>query len=397
MENFKSIVRSVLAGVFLGLFLAAIFAVGFFLRDVLDQQHEVQARVSYTLLDEVQELLDRVYLREQPSESARQYAAIKGMLTTLEDRNTFFIDPPVAASEADVLAGTYGGIGVSISRNETGEVVLYPFDDSPAIAAGIQTGMVLLEVNGVALMLSVPQDQIDQMLRGEVKDNNGVSLKVRDLAGEEQLFFVPFAVINVPSMMWRVLIEDTRIGYIQLYRFTNRTPEELLQAVSELNDEDIAALVLDVRDNGGGLLQESVDVAGEFIDEGAIAYDVSKADETVYDTPQGGNALDIPLAILVNGNTASAAEILAGAIQDTKRGLVIGQQTYGKGSIQQIYVLSDGSSLHVTFAEWLTPNRRSIDGIGITPDITMIPDPNGRDVELGEAIRELQKQLDEGN
>lgn len=391
--------RSILLGLLLGMGIALIFTAGFFFREIAGLPTRVSASASeadsYALLDEVQALLDRHFVRQQPEISVRQYAAVRGMLTSLEDPYTFFIDPPVAASESDVLAGTYGGIGVQIQRSEAGELVLFPFDDSPALTAGIESGDILRAINGQPVDVTLPQDSIDQMLRGEVRDGNGVEVTVDKMdSGEAYTTFVPFAVINVPSIVWRVLQEEPQIGYVQIMRFTSRTPEELTTAVDGLRDEEIRALVLDLRGNTGGLLQESITVADEFISSGVIVYERDNHGEEAHNATGGGVAVDLPLAVLVNDRTASGAELVAGAIQDSGRGLLIGGTTYGKGTVQQIFPLSDGSSLHVTSSEWFTPNHQPLDQAGLHPDISVEPDPNGLDVDLGEAIRQLQTQLD---
>jgi len=388
--------RSLLLGVGLGLGLALVFLAGFVFRDVISPAPVVFASsgTSYPLLDEVQALIDAHYLRSQPDFSQRQYAAVRGMLGTLDDRYTFFIDPPVAASESDVLAGTYGGIGVQIQRNEAGELALYPFVESPAEKQGIENGDILRAINGVPLDPAQSQDAIDQLLRGEVKADSGVEITVfKPSTGEEFTTFILFDVINVPSVVWRVLAEDERLGYVQVLRFTARTPEELGEAFADLRNSNIVALVLDLRNNTGGLLQESIDVADEFIDSGVIVYERDNEHEQTFNANAGGGWVEFPLIVLVNNLTASGAELVAGAIRDSGRGILIGQTTYGKGTVQQIFSLSDQSSLHITSAEWFTPSRQPLDSIGLTPDVAMIPDPNGRDVELGEAIRRLQEDL----
>lgn len=391
--------RSIFFGALAGVGLAVIFFAGFFLRDVVGWTRGLNAPVcigvtGYPLLDEVQSIIDNHYLRSLPDPAVRQYAAVRGMLSALNDRYTFFIDPPVARSEADVLAGTYGGIGVLLKRGESGDFELYPFPDGPALRAGIADGDKLVRVNGTPLTMAEQQDAVDQMLRGEVRDGSGVEITVlQALTGDPLTVFIPFEVINVPSVLWRVLADDTRIGYVQILRFTNRTPDELRTALTDLRAANVLALILDLRNNSGGLLQESIDVASQFIADGAIIHQVDRAGSTTFDATPGGLATDLPLMVLVNGNTASAAELVAGAIQDRQRGQLIGQRTYGKGTVQQIFPLSDGSSIHVTSAEWLTPARRALEGVGLDPDIPMIPDQNGRDVELGEAIRRLQQLL----
>ena len=395
----REIGRSILIGSLIGLGIAVVFAAGFLTRDLLGGPLRVAAQAGaatedYPLLMEVQGLIDQHFLRQQPPFEERQAAAVRGMLSTLADRYTFLVDPPVARSESDVLAGAYGGIGVQLQRNEAGEIYMYPFDDSPAALAGIKTGDILLAVNGIVIDLSMQQDQIDQTLRGEVKPGNGVEITFRSGDDEEVTTFIAFDVINVPSVIWRVLAEDSRVGYVHVLRFTARTPDELRNALDDLQQAEIAALVLDLRDNSGGLLAESVAVADEFVDIGELAFERSRTDLEGFPGSAGGAALGYPLAVIVNHGTASGAELLAGAIQDYARGILIGQETYGKGTIQQIYPLSDQSSLHVTAAEWLTPDQRALEGAGLTPDIAMIPDANGRDVEMGEALRYLVSKVD---
>ncbi len=394
----KNYLRSLITGGLIGVGLAMVFVAGFIIRDIFDTHSVFSAtqpqlmESGYPLLDEVQNLIDQHYLRQQPDYQTRQYAAIRGMLNSLGDRNTFFIDPPVAQSESQVLAGTYGGVGVLLQRNEAGQFVMYPFPESSALSAGIVDGDILKSVNGREIVLSDSPDAIDQLLRGEVKDNNGVDLIV--IRGDKELaFFVPFAVVNVPSVQWRVLDEDNRIGYILIIRFTARTPSEIQQALEDLTEANIESLVLDLRNNGGGLLQEAIDVAGIFLGDTVILIEVSKSEEREFYPNSLPTQSDLPMMVLVNGRTASAAELVAGAIQDESRGVLVGQKTFGKGTIQQIFRLSDTSSVHITAAEWLTPHRNVIEGVGLTPDIEMIPDENGRDVELGEAIRYLQNNI----
>ena len=154
----------------------------------------------------------------------------------------------------------------------------------------------------------------------------------------------------------------------------------------------MAALVLDLRDNTGGLLQELVDVANAFIGSGPLAFEVNRQGEQEFTAQPDQKVTDLPLVVLVNGRTASGAELVAGAIRDDQRGLLIGQKTFGKGTVQQIFPLSDQSSLHVTAAEWLTPDHHALDGVGLEPDVAMIPDEQGRDVELGEAVRQIERE-----
>lgn len=384
-----TIARGILTGIVLGV----VFLVGFFMRDRVPATAQEETAAAFPLLNEVQNLLEANYLRDIPSDQEMEYAAIRGYLGELNDPYTFFIDPPVAQSESDVLAGQYGGIGVQVKINEQGLFLLYPFRDGPALAAGIEDGDILLAVDDVPIQAGERLDVIDRMLRGEVGAERGVTVTVQKPEDDQTRdYFIEFAVVTVPSVVWRPLAEEPSFGYIQIIRFTSRTPDELREALTDLGSQGVIALVLDLRNNAGGLLQESVEVASEFLDSGTVFYERTSAGETETIASQGGSGLEKPLVVLVNSGTASAAELVAGAIRDRERGILIGQQTYGKGSVQLIFRLSDGSSIHITSAEWLTPAKTPLDGSGLAPDISMIPADDGRDVELGEAVRYLSAE-----
>jgi carboxyl-terminal processing protease len=233
-------------------------------------------------------------------------------------------------------------------------------------------------------------DSVDQLLRGEVKPGSGVTLTLQR-GGDTLDVFVEFAVIEVPSVVWRMLTDD--VGYLQVLRFSARTPDELDEAAQQLRGAGARGLVLDMRDNPGGLLQESIEVADAFVEEGVLVYERNAAGERGFDSTTGGVLEDLPLRVLVNGRTASGAEIVAGAIRDSGRGLLVGERTFGKGTVQQILPLSDSSSLHVTSSEWLTPARRPLDQVGLEPDIPVAPDSSGTDNQLTAAIEAVQVEL----
>lgn len=389
-SQFREYGRSIALGALVGIGLAVVFAAGFFLRDLLEIPRLVSEPTQYPLLSEVKSLAERFYLRSVPDATEEQYAVIRGYLEALGDPNTYFVPPAVAQSESDVLAGTYGGAGVQVQRPlENDRYLLFPLADSPAERAGVENGDMLLQVNGKDVTISMQQDAVDQLMRGEVKEGNGVELTLQKLDGDVLTLFVPFEVINVPSVFWRVLQDTPDIGYLQILRFTNRTPDEVAQALQELQASEIQAIVIDLRGNSGGLLQESLDVADEFISEGPIAFELRRNGEQAYTATEGGLFVDNPVAVLINEGTASAAELLAGALKDAKRGPLIGQKTFGKGTIQQIYGLSDQSSVHITAAEWITPARTVIDGQGLQPDIVIELNSGGIDAELAAAVNQL--------
>ena len=390
--------QSIAFGLIFGMLLAISFILGFISYDLfVDVSHiqqisrDSKENNNYPILQEVHYLLNEVYLRPLPDATTLEYGAIYGMIATLEDDVTYFIEPPVARSESQALAGTYGGIGVLVNRSESGDFVLFPFADGPASHAGVRDNDIILSVNTIEITSDFSVDEIDQLLRGEVNDENGVSISVSNLDDNViRNYFVPFRVINVPSVTSRLTVEDSTIAYVQIHKFTSRTPEELNEQLSQLQDNEISALILDLRDNSGGLLIESIEVADMFIDDGVILTQKSRDSTEVFDAKSGSILPNTPIAIIINEKTASAAELVAGALRDNGIGILFGQKTFGKGTVQQIFPLSDGSSIHITSAEWLLPSNQSLSTSGLEPDFSIIPDESDRDVEFAEAVRYLQ-------
>jgi carboxyl-terminal processing protease len=344
---------------------------------------------------EAWELIEADFFGPLPSETERVYGAIRGLLTEVGDPYTVFVEPVPHKFDQEKLRGSYGGIGVDLSRNDKGYVVLTPIRGSPASRAGIEEGDILVAVDDLTITADMDASQdVTALLRGE--PGTDVVLLVRR-RGQEIEFVVTREVIDTPSVHWRLLAEETPpLAYVEITSFTDRTPSELAEALTELLDRDGATgLVLDLRNNGGGLLHSSIDVVDQFLDGGIVLYEVKRGSvEKSFSAEPGGNAVDVPLVVLVNNGTASASEIVAGAIQDRDRGILVGQTTYGKGSVQLIFDLSDGASLHLTSAQWLTPNRHQLEGVGLTPDVSVKDDePGGVDMVLDEATDILRSGL----
>ena len=371
--------------------LLSIFQTG--LRNIKNPYNYVEVD-EFSLYWEVWHRVEEQFYGEIPDEPASTYGAIKGALGTLNDPYTLFIEPEPAAQEKAQLEGQFGGIGAFVSRDEEGRVILEPMRDQPAEEAGLEANDILVAVDGAPILPEMTTDEIVLMIRGEV--GTEVVLTVEREGSDSPLdITIERAIIETPSAHWRVLEEEPAVGYIQLTAFTERSNKELDQAFEELIDQGAQSFILDLRNNGGGLLDAAVDVTSQFIREGVVVREDRKNEgERVYDVTGGGKALDQSLVVLTNGGTASASEIVAGALQDYDRATLIGEKTFGKGSVQLIYELSDDSRLHVTVAKWFTPNGNAIDGIGLQPDIE-VPvteeDRNeGRDPQLERAISFLQ-------
>jgi|YNPNPStandDraft_1061719.scaffolds.fasta_scaffold03638_9 carboxyl-terminal processing protease len=365
-----------------------LFAMGFAAHRLMQKNEERAARQSLAPFWQAWEILDRYYNGELPSAQERTYGAIRGALATLNDPYTIFVEPPQGEIERDQLSGTYGGIGVDLWRDDAGNTLLFPYPDSPAAAAGVQSGDQLLAVDGQSV-LTATLDSINALLHGEV--GTAVTLTLSRPPTPPFDLTITRAEINLPSVTYRLLEGTPPVGYLHITTFTERTPEETEAALHSLTAAGATVWVLDLRDNGGGLIQSASAVADLFLDSDQVMfYQVRQRDEeTAFRAHPGGPGTEGRLAILVNGSTASAAEIVAGALQAHGRGPLIGEPTFGKGSVQMIFPLSDGSSLHVTAAVWLLPDRQPVSPEGLTPDLPVAAG-GGTDPQLEQARQYLE-------
>jgi carboxyl-terminal processing protease len=342
---------------------------------------------------EVWERVEEHFYGKVPSPTERTYGAIHESLLLLDDPYTVFVEPQPRELERDTMRGAFGGIGVVLWRNVDGQIILSPLPGSPAERGGIRDGDVLVAVDGEKITDDTTEDDVRAWLHGEV--DTSVTLTISRPPTPPLDFTITRSEIQVPSVIWRVLDQAPDIGYVQIDSFTERTGDELAAAIQGLlHEEQVSSLLLDLRDNSGGLVEASISTASQFLHDGDVLIEQYRdRRERAFQVEEQGAAFDVPLAILVNAGTASASEIVAGALQDHARGPLIGESTFGKGSVQLIYDLSDGSSLHVTTAIWLTPNRNQIEGHGLTPDIYVASDHNPlHDEQLDRAIDYLEIQ-----
>lgn len=369
------------------------FAAGFFANDLLAMRNAAAYSDDLGVFWEAWRLIEDNFIGELPTDQARTYGAIRGSLEQLEDPYTVFVEPAARDAERDSLRGSFGGIGAYITRPEDGgDVLLEPIPGNPAEAAGMLPGDILLGVDGTAVTPEMTVEAIIDMIKGEKGTTVVLTVLHPDTTEPVDLTIVRDDIL-IPSVTYR-LLEEAPIGLIQLTRFSGESANEVSAAIEDLQSQGAEALVLDLRHNGGGLLNAAVDIADMFLDDGVVLYQQSRDEgERVFTATSETLAPETPLVILVDGGTASASEILAGALQDRERATVIGGKTFGKGSVQLVYELSDGSSVHVTSARWFTPDRNQIDGQGLTPDIevevTQEAIDNGRDEILARAIAYL--------
>ncbi|HET6514468.1 MAG TPA: S41 family peptidase [Thermodesulfovibrionales bacterium] len=297
------------------------------------------------------------------------YGAVKGMLSSLDPHSGFM--PPDAYKEMQVdTKGEFGGIGIQIGIKDNLLTVIAPIDDTPAYRAGIKAGDKIVKINDQSTRDMALHDAVSKM-RGP----KGTTVKIsvmREGWKEPQDFTIERDIIKVKSVKSKVLEEG--IGYVKITQFQEQTANDLATALGKLNEEKINSLILDLRNNPGGLLNSSVDVTSQFLPaEKLVVYIKDRAGEkTEYKTGSRYVSYDkLTMIVLVNQGSASASEIVSGALKDWHRAVIMGVQTFGKGSVQSVIPLSDGSGLRLTTARYYTPSGTSIQSTGITPDITV--------------------------
>ncbi|MGB9661761.1 MAG: S41 family peptidase [Moorellaceae bacterium] len=329
--------------------------------------------------------------------------AIKGMVEALDDPYSSFLPPQVYRRLEEHVQGSYGGVGLLITMEEKEKrpVVVSPFKGTPAQRAGIKSGDYILAIDqrdtagmdletAASLMQGEPGTTVElTVLRPGEKEPRRITL-LRE-------------TIKIPSVDGQMLAGYPGMGYINLSMFNEQTGRDLGRLLEELRAQGLKGLVLDLRNNPGGSLQAAVEVASYFVPKGPVVYIVDQKRSEALEA--NGKNLKIPLVVLVNQGSASAAEIVAGAIQDTGSGVLVGETTFGKGVVQTIFPLSGGAAVKLTTHKYLTPAKRDIDKTGITPDyqvklnpqveqevLAHSPDPE-RDTQLKKALEILQQQI----
>lgn len=317
------------------------------------------------------------------------YGALSGLIKSLDDPYSVFLDPQETTEFKNELSGSFEGVGMEIGIKNGLLTVISPLEGSPAEQAGLKSGDIILKIDD--------EDTSEMSLDMAVSNIRGpqgteVVLTIMEKNGENlRDVTIVRNVIVVQSVTWEI-IEDN-LAYIKIVHFNNDTHKDFEKIANEILLSDIDGIILDLRGNPGGYLDTAVDIAGEFVDNKLILTEDFGDEVREYVSEPGAKLQDYELAVLVNFGSASASEILAGAMQDYSRGTIIGEQTFGKGSVQDYEQFSDGSSLKLTVAKWLTPNGHNIDDQGITPDIEveLTEDDYNNDVDpqLNAAIKLL--------
>lgn len=339
------------------------------------------------LLKEAQRLLARYYISDLPDQLTLERGMIHGMVGKLGDPYTIYLEPAEHELQTDDLTGEYAGIGAYLSQGEDRRIHLIPFEDGPAAKAGVLEGDILIAVDYEFIEQDASLESIQAMVRGPVGTTVTLILAPRSPADDSLIFDVVRETFAIPSVTGYTLPDQPDIGVILITLFSEKTPEEVERTYQNLIDRGAEYFVLDLRGNVGGLLDSAINVARFFLPDGMVLIEERRSGtEEHYIVKSPGVASDMPLAVLVNENTASAAEVLAAALQENERAPVIGTRTYGKGSIQLVLELNDGSSLHVTSSRWQTPKGNMIDGHGLQPDLPVSVDDGDIDAHMQTAI-----------
>jgi carboxyl-terminal processing protease len=298
------------------------------------------------------------------------YGAINGLITALGDEgHTRFLTPEEMTHQEQAISGKFYGIGAHVGVKDGLPVIVAPFEGSPADEAGVKAGDIILEVNSEDVT-TLPLNEVVERIRGE--EGTEVTIAIfRPDANESLEFTIVRAEINIPAATW-AMIPDTEVALIRLNQFSANLKDEVVKAVEEAKAAGAKQLVVDVRNNPGGLLEQAIEVTSQFLKEGnVLLQEDAQGNREAFAVKPNGVATDLPMVVLINRGSASAAEIFSGAIQDQERGMIIGETTFGTGTVLRPFELDDGSGLLLGTSQWLTPKGRLIRKHGIEPDLAV--------------------------
>jgi carboxyl-terminal processing protease len=345
-------------------------------------------------LAEVWEILGRDHIdREQLDPAGVSDGAIRGMVQSLDDPYASFLDAEQFGVESQDFQGFFEGIGAQVAMRDGQVVIIAPMPGTPAQRAGIRPGDIILGIDGestanISLLEAVSK------IRGE--KGTTVELLVMHLdTGEPVTMVVERGVIPLNSVSFAML--DGGVGHLRISNFAENTNDEVAAALREFKDSSGVGLVVDLRNNPGGLLRAVVDVASQFLDDGLILYEIdSRGKRTNWEVKSGGDGRGFPMVVLINQFSASASEVLSGALMDHDRAVLVGTTSFGKGSVNTLRPLSDGSGIYFSIARWYTPDGTLIEGEGITPEVVVELPPGAteaEDLQLDKAIEILRKEI----
>ena len=363
----------------------AIYAGRLYNKYVTAPVNKLTADVDFNLFWDVwDELKDKYVDKDKLDDKTMFYGAIKGLVDSIGDPYTVFMEPKVAKEFSDDLAGTFEGIGAEIGKKDNIITIVAPLADMPAEKAGLQTGDKIYAINGESTA-GLAIDEAVNKIRGP-KGTEVILTIFRDAFDKPEDFKIIRQTILVKSV--KTKMSDDKIFTITISNFNDDTSESFKQAAVEAVEKNPKGIILDLRNNPGGYLETAIDVASEWIDEGVVVTEQFSAEKKNEYSHRGRARLkDFPTVVLVNQGSASASEIVSGALKDGGKATIVGMRTFGKGSVQTLQDLKDGSSVKITVAEWLTPKGYNINKQGIEPDVEV-------DLTLEDYNKNIDPQMD---
>ena len=384
MKNKKGFLQGLLLGAFVMVLVAGFVSCGLVRETGTNTENASVTDRTDEKIEKLRELIDETYLGDVDEEHLEE-GIYKGFVDGLNDPYSVYYDKEEAKELLESVEGEFEGIGASLIQNsDTGIItLLHIYQDSPAMRAGLQDDDILYQVNGE----EVTGEDLSEVV-SHIRGEKGTTVDLTVLRGEEQEEITVTATrdtIQVQTVDYRMM--EDGVGYLAVTEFDSVTYEQYEQALKDLENQGMTGLVVDLRNNPGGSLDIVCEMLDLMLPEGVVVYMEDKEGQRQELFSDEEHQFDLPLAVLVNGYSASASEIYAGAIQDYGIGKIVGTQTYGKGVVQKIFNLDDGSCVKLTIAEYFTPEGRTINGKGITPDVEVA-------YEADENNEEADNQLD---
>jgi carboxyl-terminal processing protease len=327
-----------------------------------------------------------------PNANQMLEGATSGIVASLNDPYSKYLNKSQWEELELQLNAEFGGIGVYVVELEGGKLgIVSPIKGTPAARAGLKNGDIITRINDKSA-INMSQDEAVHLMRGDPGTQLDIAI-LRPADGKEHEFKITREIIDVPSVEDKVIGDAVPIGYIKLNQFHARSTKEIADSLNRLNMKGIKGLILDLRDNGGGDFDASIAIADIFLEDlKVVSVKDARGKETIHRAEAG--SFKLPMVVLVNGNSASASEILAGALKDNKRALLVGEKTFGKGLVQTVYPLRGGGALKLTTQKYFTPNGTDINKIGINPDyVVKNPAAGDKDLQLERALELVKKQI----
>lgn len=362
------------------------------IRELVSRESGKPSTVDFGLFWDVWDALNEKYVDKGKIDTQKLvYGAIQGMVNSVGDPYTVFFQPATSKKFRDEISGSFGGVGMEISKRNNVLTVVAPLKDTPAFKAGIKAGDRILKI-GAKPTADLSVEEAVDLIRGPRGTTVTITIAPASSNTTKDITMTR-ENIKVPAVDWKLI--DGHVAYISIYEFSQNVDSEFKKAVQEALAAKADRIVIDLRNNPGGLLDSAVNLSGWFLDKNSLVTteDFANGTKNEFRTSGDGQLKKYPTVVLINGGSASASEILSGALRDNRGIKLIGEKSFGKGSVQELQNFSDGSSLKVTIAKWLTPHGISISEKGINPDIEVKLDPKAieaEEVTIGEPGKDPQ-------